>query len=185
MRVVAGEFKGRRLVAPKGLETRPTPDRVREALFSIVGDRVVGARVLDLFAGSGALGIEALSRGATYAELVDDARAACSAIERNLTSLGCAQRARVVCSDVGRHLRTRPSTGPFDLITVDAPYTMAPAVAGEVAQLLAQGGWLSEEALVVIEHGQATELGELSGLDEVSTRRYGDTAVSIFEIREG
>lgn len=172
-------------MAPKGLDTRPTPDRVREALFSIIGDRVVGARVLDLYAGSGALAIEALSRGAVYAELVDDAPAACAAIDRNLESLGCADRARVVCSDAPSHLRTRPSTGPFDLITADPPYTMAQAVAWAVAQLLAQGGWLSEEALVVIEHAQATELGELPGLGTASSRRYGDTAVSIFEIQEG
>jgi 16S rRNA (guanine966-N2)-methyltransferase len=185
VRVIAGEFKGRRLAAPKGLETRPTPDRVREALFSIIGDRVVGARVLDLYAGSGALAIEALSRGAIYAEIVDDARSACAAIEGNLASLGCADRARIVCSDVSRYLRTRPSTGPFDLITVDAPYTMSRAVAGEVAQLLAQGGWLCEEALVIIEHAHGTELGALPGLAAASTRRYGDTAVSIFEIQEG
>ena len=103
MRIVAGRWGGRRLTTPKGLATRPTADRVREALFSILGDRVQDARVLDLFAGSGALGLEALSRGARSATFVESAPAALAALRANLAALGA--DAEVVRSDAPRWLR--------------------------------------------------------------------------------
>src|SRR5919112_6803420 len=109
MRVIAGTYGGRRLQAPPGTDTRPTADRVREALFSILGERVDGARVLDLFAGSGALGIEALSRGAAEATFVDSAAPAIRAIRANLEALGA--QAEVRRADALTFLQTASSRG--------------------------------------------------------------------------
>ena len=131
MRVVAGTFKGRRLVAPRGTRTRPTADRVREALFSMLGD-VGGARVLDLYAGSGALGIEALSRGADSAVFVESDARAIAAIERNLASIGV--EATVWRRDVLRFLAR--ADGPFDLVFCDPPYDSASRLAGPLAERL-------------------------------------------------
>src|SRR5205807_2939069 len=124
VRVVAGAFKGRRLQAPAGGRTRPTSDRVREALFSILGD-VSDARVLDLYAGSGALGIEALSRGAAGATFVDSDREAVVAIRANLALTGTDDRASVVRSPVGSFLAAGRH-GPFDLVFLDPPYAQGP-----------------------------------------------------------
>src|SRR5689334_5871559 len=125
MRVIAGELKGQRLVAPRGWKVRPTSDRVREAIFSALGERVVGATVLDLYCGTGALAIEALSRGAGRALLVDrDTRPALGNVER----LGLGERAELVRTDAGRWLAARadnPQTSRFDLVFVDAPYRLA------------------------------------------------------------
>jgi 16S rRNA (guanine966-N2)-methyltransferase len=117
MRVVAGEYRGRRLQAPRGTSVRPTSDRVREALFSILGD-IEGLRVLDLFAGSGALAIEALSRGAASATLVENDRAALDAIRANLAPLEGAN-AEIVRADALAWLGGR--RGPFDLVFADPP----------------------------------------------------------------
>jgi 16S rRNA (guanine966-N2)-methyltransferase len=129
--VVAGSFKGRRLVAPRGTRTRPTADRVREALFSMLGD-VEGARVLDLYAGSGALGIEALSRGAESAVFVERGAQAVAAIERNLAAVDAA--ALVVRQDVGRFLSR--AEGTYDLVFCDPPYDFASRLAGTLAERL-------------------------------------------------
>src|SRR3954453_13668244 len=121
MRVIAGSYGGRTLKAPAGDGTRPTSDRVREALFSILGDRVAGARVLDLFAGSGALGIEALSRGAASATFVDDAPAALRVLRANLEALG--EDAEVVRADAVRWLRAASGRAhQYDLVLLDPPY---------------------------------------------------------------
>src|SRR3954470_408187 len=124
MRVIAGELKGQRLVAPRGWKVRPTSDRVREAIFSANGERVVGARILDLYAGTGALAIEALSRGAAAAVLVDqDTRPALGNVQR----LGLADRTELLRADVGRWLAQVSSgslAGKFDLVFVDAPYRL-------------------------------------------------------------
>src|SRR3954451_19272283 len=133
VRVIAGELKGQHLVAPRGWTVRPTSDRVREAIFSALGERVEGARVLDLYSGTGALGIEALSRGAATAVLVDrDTRPALGNVER----LGLRDRAELVRADVGRWLQGTESgdlgsskgRGRFDLVFVDAPYRLADRV---------------------------------------------------------
>ncbi len=120
MRVIAGEAKGRRLIAPRGLTTRPATDRLRESVFGMLGARCEGARVLDLFAGSGALGIEALSRGAASATFVERDAAAADAMRRNLEATGFAHRATVVRGDVEAFLRG--TVGAFDLVFVDPPY---------------------------------------------------------------
>jgi 16S rRNA (guanine966-N2)-methyltransferase len=170
VRIVAGEFRGRRLAAPRGVRTRPTADRVREALFSMLGD-VSGARVLDLYAGSGALGIEALSRGAESAMFVErDARAA-GVIERNLASLGLDQP--VLRHDVLRFLAREK--GIFDLVFVDPPYDSAPRLAGPLAERLP--ALTSQNARIVTESDKRMPL-ELP-FPLLTERTYGDTRIAI------
>jgi 16S rRNA (guanine966-N2)-methyltransferase len=170
VRVVAGEFRGRRLAAPRGARTRPTADKVREALFSMLGD-VSGARVLDLYAGSGALGIEALSRGAESAVFVErDARAA-AAIERNLASLGLEQP--VVRQDVLRFLAR--GQGMFDLVFCDPPYDSASGLAGPLAEHLP--ALIPEGARIVTESDKRMPL-ELP-FPLLRERTYGDTRIAI------
>jgi 16S rRNA (guanine966-N2)-methyltransferase len=170
MRVVAGEFKGRRLHSARGTRTRPTADRVREALFSMLGD-VSRARVLDLYAGSGALGIEALSRGAESAVFVERDPAALAALRRNLEAVGA--RADVRRQDVLRFL-ARPE-GKFDLVFCDPPYDVAPAVAAPLTGALP--ALLGEDARIVIESDKRNPL--LLPLPLVVERTYGDTRVAI------
>jgi 16S rRNA (guanine966-N2)-methyltransferase len=185
VRIVAGEFRGRRLQSPRGVRTRPTADRVREALFSMLGD-VSGARVLDLYAGSGALGIEALSRGAESALFVErDARAA-AAIERNLASLGLDEP--VVRRDVVRFLARAeaeivaparsdpaPSRTTFDLVFCDPPYDAASRLAGPLAERLP--ALTAEGARIVTESDKRMPL-ELP-FPLLTERTYGDTRIAI------
>lgn len=132
MRIVGGKFKGRRLFVPRGLDVRPTADRVREAVFSILAAEVEGARVLDIFAGTGALGLEALSRGAARAVFVDRRSQALKTIKRSVEALGLEGSARIVRTDLSRGPGgLRQETGPFDLIFMDPPYgkgLVAPAL---------------------------------------------------------
>jgi 16S rRNA (guanine966-N2)-methyltransferase len=170
VRVVAGEFKGRRLRMPRGAPTRPTADRVREALFSMLGD-VTGARVLDLYAGSGALGIEALSRGAVSAVFVErDARAA-AAIQANLDTVGA--EAEVSRQDalafVGRDGRA------YDLVFCDPPYDSGPRIARQLAERLP--ALLSTDARIVTESDKRNPL-ELP-FPLLRERTYGDTRIAI------
>jgi 16S rRNA (guanine966-N2)-methyltransferase len=176
IRVVAGRFGGRRLAAPPGASTRPTSDRVREALFSTLGD-VGGARVLDLFAGSGALAIEALSRGAASALLVErDARAAAVA-RANLEALGIGpDEARVLRAPARAALRSARERGDaYDLVFLDPPYRDAPGLGGELAEALRP--LLSPGARVVAESDRRAPL-ELP-LTLAHERRYGDTLIRI------
>jgi 16S rRNA (guanine966-N2)-methyltransferase len=171
MRVVAGELKGRRLLSPprRSAAVRPTSDRVREALFSILGD-LEGAIVLDLFCGTGALAIEALSRGAGRATLVD---ARTSLARSNVSRLGLADRCEVVRSDVPRYLRR--AGGRFDLVFCDPPYRLADRLEGELDALiparLAEGGRLITEGAV----GRPLALS----LPLITERRFGDTLIRI------
>ncbi len=171
MRVVAGEFRGRRLRMPRGAPTRPTADRVREALFSMLGD-VEGDRVLDLYAGSGALGIEALSRGAGSAVFVErDARAA-AAIQANLDAVGADAELRR--EDVLAFL-ARPSRTAYDLVFCDPPYDSGPRIAGPLAERLP--ALLSEGARIVTESDKRKPL-ELP-FPLIRERTYGDTRIVI------
>jgi 16S rRNA (guanine966-N2)-methyltransferase len=176
MRVVAGRFGGRRLRAPRGRDTRPTSDRVREALFAILGD-LDDARVLDLYAGSGALAIEALSRGAASATLVErDARAA-AVIRANLEALGLApDEAQVVNQPAGAALRDASRRGDtYDLVLLDPPYRDAATLGRELSQALP--AVLAPKARVVAESDRRAPL-EL-GLPVIRERRYGDTLIRI------
>ena len=171
MRVVAGRLGGRGLVAPPGRGTRPTSDRVREALFSILGD-LEDASVLDLFAGSGALGLEALSRGAREATFVDSAPAALRAVRANLDALG--GQAETVRSDARRFLvGASAAARQYDLIFLDPPYRLAGRLGRELSEALPPV--LATDALVVSESDRRTPLDiELPLHDE---RRYGDTLI--------
>jgi len=173
MRIVAGRHKGRRLRTPAGAGTRPTADRVREALFSILGS-VEGMRVLDLYAGSGALGLEALSRGAEAATFVDSARPALTAIRDNLDATG--EEGEVVAADALSWLRTVSGRDPrFDLVFCDPPYDAAARVAERLGELLP--GVASPQALIVTESSKRNPL--LLDLPLADERTYGDTRIAI------
>jgi 16S rRNA (guanine966-N2)-methyltransferase len=175
MRVIAGEYRGRGLKAPPGAATRPTSDRVREALFSILGDRVPDARVLDLFAGSGALGLEALSRGAASATFVDDAPGAIRAVNANLAALGAT--AEVRRSDALRFLgAASAAAAQYDLVFLDPPYRLAERLSARLSEALP--AVLAPGAAAVAESDRRAPLGlDLPLHDE---RRYGDTLIRIY-----
>jgi 16S rRNA (guanine966-N2)-methyltransferase len=147
VRVIAGAYGGRTLKAPKGDATRPTSDRVREALFSILGDRVQDARVLDLFAGSGALGLEALSRGAREAVLVERDRAAAESLRETVARLHAHAEAQVVAADALAFLRV-PLHGRFDIVFVDPPFTAGlwPQVFAVLPPWMGETAWLYVES---------------------------------------
>ncbi len=176
MRVVAGLYGGRRLVAPAGTATRPTSDRVREALFSVLGDVVQDARVLDLYAGSGALGIEALSRGAAAAVFVDHSPKAIAAVKANLAALGIDAQVRRMQARAA--LRPPPDLAdPYDLVFLDPPYRRAAELGRELSEALP--AVLAPGARVVSESDRREPL-EL-GFPLTDERRYGDTVIRIHE----
>jgi 16S rRNA (guanine966-N2)-methyltransferase len=175
MRVIAGELGGRRLASARGGATRPTAERVREALFSILGP-LEGALVLDLFAGSGALGIEALSRGAAHATFVERAPRALAALRANVAALELGERSRVLGGDALAALR---GDDKYDLVFLDPPYAMAPALAEGLSRALP--GVLRAGARVVSESGRRAPL-ELEALPIFRERRYGDTMIRIHEM---
>lgn len=186
MRVVAGRFGGRRLSAPRGRATRPTSERVREALFSMLGE-VEGARALDLYAGSGALGIEALSRGASVATFVDSGAGAVAAVRANLERLGIERRgpgaeARVVRSGAEAFLRSAERRGErFDLVLCDPPYNLAARRREALGRLLT--GVLAPGARTVSESSPAKPLR--LDLPVQVERRYGDTLIVVQRAPEG
>jgi 16S rRNA (guanine966-N2)-methyltransferase len=184
VRVIAGEFGGRRLVAPRGRGTRPTSDRVREALFMAL-EPLRGGRVVDLFAGSGALGIEALSRGAAHADFVESDPAARAALFGNLAALGLAARARVWPLVLPRGLaRLDAVLSQADLVLADPPYGGAPA--RETLRALGVPGVLRAGTKVVFEHHAKDELPERSGdLTLARARRYGETVVATYQVAAG
>ena len=176
MRVIAGSRKGHKLAAPRGLDTRPTSDRVRENIFNLVGP-VDDAKVLDLFAGSGALGIEALSRGAASAVFVDHDADAVRTIERNLDRLRLTG-ARVVHGDVLRTVAQEVAAGAkYDLVLVDPPYGMLTEIQSRLARHLPP--LLAADGLLVVESDARTE-PELA-LPARTSRKYGQTRVTLFE----
>lgn len=178
MRVIAGVAKGHPLRAPKGQGTRPTSDRVREALFNVLAPRVPEARVLDGFAGTGALGIEALSRGAASAVFVEQDGGVAQVIRDNLRRTGLESQAKVLVQDVSRTGSLAP-LGPFDLLFLDPPYDR-----GWVQRMLDAVGaakLLALDGLLMIEHSRREPAPEQAG--ELERRRqltYGDTVISIF-----
>jgi 16S rRNA (guanine(966)-N(2))-methyltransferase RsmD len=180
MRIVAGTFRGRRLLAPRGQEIRPTSDRVREAIFSIIGPAVAGARVLDLFAGTGALGLEALSRGAEEAVFVDQSVKAVRLIRSNAELCGVLGRVSIVHEPINQALRRLGGRGKtFDLVFMDPPYGK-----GFVQKTLSDlAGVARDETLVVAEQGARDLLPpplEEQDWLRVQERKYGDTVVSFF-----
>ena len=175
MRIIAGSRRGARIAAPKGHGTRPTGDRVREAAFNLIGP-VDDATVLDLYAGSGALGLEALSRGARRAVFVESDRAACRTIQANLTKLGLTG-ALVLCRDALGALREERAGGRrYDLLLVDPPYEEWEALEPRLRDALPPV--LAEDGLLVVETGARTE-PDLP-LDLVTSRRYGSARITLF-----
>jgi 16S rRNA (guanine966-N2)-methyltransferase len=181
VRVIAGSARGRRLVVPEGDRVRPTKDIVREAVFSALDARgaIDRAHVLDLYAGSGALAIEALSRGATDAVVVERGRAALHAINANLHMLGLGDRASVLASDVARTLRDPPPpTAPFDLVFADPPYDTTDDAIAAMLEALASPGWLATDAIVVIERPAKHPVPAVEGWRTEWERQFGDTLAS-------
>jgi 16S rRNA (guanine966-N2)-methyltransferase len=175
VRIIGGTHRGRRIIAPRGQDTRPTGDRVREALFNLVGP-VEDASVLDLYAGSGALGLEALSRGARLCAFVENDPEACRVIKRNLETLGLTG-ALVVQRDAVNFLRGERASGTqYELVLVDPPYERWGALEPVLAELLP--GIVSDSGLVVLETGARTE--PVLPLDLVRTRRYGSARLTVF-----
>jgi 16S rRNA (guanine966-N2)-methyltransferase len=172
LRVIAGEAKGRKLRTLKGGQTRPTSDRVREALFSSLGDKVIDANVLDLYAGSGALGIESLSRGAASATFVESSREAALVIRKNLeeTRVGDAELLNITVEQ----FLNKPSARRFDLVLVDPPYVLGLPI-DTLAVLLS--GHLSDDAMVVVEVSSRVDVEAPPGYEVVSKKRYGDTTL--------
>jgi 16S rRNA (guanine966-N2)-methyltransferase len=179
MRVIAGTARGVPLRAPKDGGTRPIADRVKETLFAILGERVPGARVLDLYAGSGAIGIEALSRGAASADFVEHGRAAVEAVRANLLATRVAGDARVHASDVEAYLATT-TDGPFDLVALDPPYE----VRAIVAPLRAVAPHLAPGAVVVVKHFWRTEVPGVDRLAAFRQRRFGETMLTFLELED-
>jgi 16S rRNA (guanine966-N2)-methyltransferase len=182
VRVVAGRLRGRALSAPAGDATRPTGARVKEALFSILGD-VSGLRVLDLYAGSGALGIEALSRGAAAAAFVESARPALACLRENLTNLDLGGSATVLAMRVESAAAQLKRYGPFELVLCDPPWKDVHAARREL-EALASAGLFASGARIALEHAAKEALPpapDRAGLRMCDERRWGDTAISFFE----
>ena len=181
MRVVAGKWGGRTIRAPRGTSVRPTTDRVREAVFSILGDDVKGCVVLDLFAGTGAMAIESLSRGAAGAVLVESTTAALNALRANLEALA-AKDAVCLPLDYREAVRRLSAKGrTFDLVFLDPPY--GKGLVGQSAELLSRSGILAPGAVVVAERA-SRDPGETLPAEwtERADRRYGDTRITLYDI---
>ena len=178
MRIVAGRHKGRRLTAPDGRDTRPTSDRVREAVFNILEHGfdwrgLDGAQVADIFCGTGALALEALSRGAEHAVLVDDNREAWEAARQNIEALDETTNVTVLRNDATQPM-PRPRH-PVDLAFLDPPYRSD--MARPALEALRDGGWLADDAICVVEQAEASLFDTPAGFQIVDERRWGDTRV--------
>ena len=184
LRVIAGSARGRRLVAPEGDQVRPTKDIAREAMFSALDARgaLVDATVLDLFAGTGALAIEALSRGAATAVVVERDRAALRSIRENLGVLGDEVAVDVVARDVGRFLAGGPPADAFDLVFVDPPYSTPDEEITELLAQLTRPGWLAPEAIVSVERPHRNPVVAPPGLSCGWERTFGDTLLTFLFI---
>ena len=180
MRVVGGLLRGRVLAGPSSRAVRPTSERLRESIFDILEHRYPGSlegrRAVDLFAGSGALGIEALSRGARFAMFVDNGTEARALLRSNIEAMGLGGATKVWRADATR-LGKAPAGGPFGLAFVDPPYGQN--LAGPALNVLVEGGWLEPSALIVVEEAAKAAVATPEGLELVDGRTYGDTQILI------
>jgi 16S rRNA (guanine966-N2)-methyltransferase len=185
MRIVGGRLRGRALAAPQSLSIRPTADRLRETLFNILahafGDPVSGARVLDLFAGTGALGLEALSRGAAFALFVDDSAEARALLRENVAALGLGGMTRIFRRDAAKLGPAHPLE-PFSLAFLDPPYGHGLAECALTASRA--GGWLLPDALIVVEEASKAAFSAPAGFAELERRRYDDTELIFLRTEE-
>ncbi len=176
LRIIGGSWRGRKLRFPVAALIRPTPDRVRETLFNWLGARVAGARCLDLFAGSGALGLEALSRGAAHVTFVERERGAVRELRARLSEWG-ARDARVERGDARAFLAH--GAHPFDIVFLDPPF--ASGLLEEAAALLEGGGWLSEAALIYVEYGAREGVPPLpAGWVALKAKRAGEVGYHLY-----
>ncbi len=179
MRVIGGEFRGRKLLAPARGHIRPTSDRVREAIFDVLGPEWNYQKVLDLFAGTGALGIEAISRGAQEAVFVEQGRRALKILRGNLEALGLTSRARILPMAVKKGIKVLADRDEaFDLVFMDPPY--GKGLVGATLQQIEKGGILSPFGVVVAEHSPTEIIPLPMGLEQYLEKRYGDTIISLF-----
>ncbi|PKB65740.1 MAG: 16S rRNA (guanine(966)-N(2))-methyltransferase RsmD [SAR202 cluster bacterium Io17-Chloro-G3] len=179
MRITGGNARGMSLVAPRSPNLRPTSDRVRISLFNLLGAAVAETKVLDLYAGSGALGIEALSRGATSVDFVEADRRLCRVVKRNLESTGYHMHGSVHHAQVERALGFL--NGPYQTVFLDPPYALAGLE--HTITVLGESTILDLNATVVVEHSSRVSLGESYGsLTRLQARRYGDSAISIYQV---
>jgi 16S rRNA (guanine966-N2)-methyltransferase len=177
LRVIGGELGGRRLEGPPRSGVRPTTDRVREALFEVLGQAVEGARVLDLFSGTGAIGIEALSRGAAWCDFVESDPKAQAVIRENLTRTSLLDVSKLYPLPVARALSRLQ--GPYDVVVADPPYEYDRAES-ELAQVIT-GGLLAKDGILAVEHSQRKPWPQaLGGRAQLTSRRYGDTRVTLY-----
>ena len=178
MRVIAGEFKGRKLISPKGIDARPTADRVKEAIFSMVQEKLPDAVCLDLFAGTGALGIEALSRGAKCVYFCDKDADSVEIVKQNLDSCRVdGRRAVIVKADWKNACKNIKEK--CNLVFIDAPYDMC-VYYSQILETLDESGVLSEDAYVVVERDSGTGGYELpSGYSRLREKRYGSVGVDL------
>lgn len=183
MRIIAGQYRGRRLKSPPSAQTRPTSDRLRETLFNVLAPRIEGARFLDLCAGTGAVGIEALSRGAEHVTFVDQSRKMCGLIEANTSALGIdEQEFDIVNAEASEYLRRQAKKEPasFDIIFFDPPY----AAAYEFVNLISDTGGqlLTDDGVLIVEHHKKTELPNEFGLLKCyRALKQGDSVLSFFK----
>lgn len=185
MRIISGDAKGRKLFAPTGDETRPTADRIRESLFNIIGSRIWDAEVLDLFGGTGAMALEALSRGAAHAVIVDCAKPAIQAIERNAQGVlkdEMNARAQIVQADYRTAIAGLKGR-QFDFVFLDPPYRMADAYADALNRLKAISA-LKEGCIVLAEHAREQTIAFPEDFERFDTRGYGITAVEFLRERQ-
>ena len=181
MRVIAGKYKGRKLAAPKGNDIRPTTDKTKEAMFSIIAFELPEAKVLDLFSGTGSLGIEALSRGAASCTFCEKSRQAVDQIRENLAHCGIGEEARIYPGDVIRLLETMEDS--FDIVLMDPPYGQG--LCQEALRLIDERGLMEDGGRVICEHRREDVLPEEMGdLVRTKERRYGISMLSIYETRE-
>jgi 16S rRNA (guanine966-N2)-methyltransferase len=183
MRIVGGRLGGRTLAAPKSQAIRPTTDRLRESLFNILahgyGDPITGARVLDLFAGTGALGLEAMSRGAAFALFIDDGAESRALMRQNVEALGLGGVTRIFRRDATRLGVVHPNA-PFGLVFLDPPYRKG--LAEKSLASLHDGGWVTPDALVVVEEAADAGFAAPPGLAEIERRRYDDTEFTFLRV---
>jgi 16S rRNA (guanine(966)-N(2))-methyltransferase RsmD len=183
LRVISGRLKGKKLFALKDLSLRPTSDRVKEAIFDLLQKFPPGERVLDLFAGTGGLGIEALSRGALKAVFVEESPRSAEVLRRNIEACQVRDQAEVLIREVEAGLKVlEERRGSFDLIFLDPPY--GKGLACRTLQALAQSSLLSPDALIVAEHSPNEDLASIPSLERIDWRKYGGTEISFFRRKE-
>ena len=184
MRIIAGQYRGRKLKSPPSAQTRPTSDRLRETLFNVLAPRIEGARFLDLCAGTGAVGIEALSRGSQHVTFVDQSRRMCGLIEANTSALGInEQEFEIVNAEASHYLRrhAKKVRGPFDIIFFDPPYSSDYTLVNLISDT--GGQLLTDNGVVIVEHHKKKDLPEAFGtLRRVRTLKQGDSVLSFFSV---